>query len=145
MTRRLEAARRDGEAGQAIVVMIGAILPAVVMVATIVDVTRNRAEEAQRAGWEHRYTVAAESGGLAFYNWDARTNRIEFRGATQAVTGRSVTEMTGDLTGYLDLVRQEDRTTIDGELVRRLDALRPYVLFPQPAAHSTTTPWEGNR
>ncbi len=30
-------------------------------------------------------------------------------------------------------------------MVRRLDALRPYVLFPQPAAHSTTTPWEGNR
>jgi RsiW-degrading membrane proteinase PrsW (M82 family) len=30
-------------------------------------------------------------------------------------------------------------------MVRRLDALRPYVLFPQPAAHLTTTPWEGNR
>ena len=30
-------------------------------------------------------------------------------------------------------------------MVRRLDALRPYVLFPQPAVKSTTTPWEGNR
>jgi hypothetical protein len=28
-------------------------------------------------------------------------------------------------------------------MVRRLDALRPYVLFPQPAA--PTTPWEANR
>jgi len=30
-------------------------------------------------------------------------------------------------------------------MVRRLDALRPYVLFPQPVATSTTTPWEGSR
>jgi RsiW-degrading membrane proteinase PrsW (M82 family) len=37
-------------------------------------------------------------------------------------------------------------------MVRRLDALRPYVLFPQPGAPTTaptttptTTPWEGNR
>lgn len=30
-------------------------------------------------------------------------------------------------------------------MVRRLDALRPYVLFPQPVATSTTTPWEGDR
>jgi hypothetical protein len=30
-------------------------------------------------------------------------------------------------------------------MVRRLDALRPYELIPQPAAHLTTTPWEGNR
>ena len=37
MSRRIAAAARDGEAGQAIVVMIGAILLAVVMVATIVD------------------------------------------------------------------------------------------------------------
>jgi RsiW-degrading membrane proteinase PrsW (M82 family) len=30
-------------------------------------------------------------------------------------------------------------------MVRRLDALRPYVLFPQPVATSTTTPWEESR
>jgi RsiW-degrading membrane proteinase PrsW (M82 family) len=30
-------------------------------------------------------------------------------------------------------------------MVRRLDALRPYVLFPHPAAHATTTPGEGSR
>ena len=30
-------------------------------------------------------------------------------------------------------------------MVRRLDALRPYVLFPLPVATSTTTPWEGSR
>jgi RsiW-degrading membrane proteinase PrsW (M82 family) len=30
-------------------------------------------------------------------------------------------------------------------MVRRLDALRPYVLFPQPVAATTTTPWEGSR
>jgi RsiW-degrading membrane proteinase PrsW (M82 family) len=30
-------------------------------------------------------------------------------------------------------------------MVRRLDALRPYVLFPQPAVHSTTTPGRGSR
>jgi hypothetical protein len=37
MNRRIGAARRDSESGQAIVVMLGAILLAVVMVATIVD------------------------------------------------------------------------------------------------------------
>ncbi len=35
-----------------------------------------------------------------------------------------------------------DRGTV---MVRRLDALRPFVLFPQPAAHTTNTPWEGTR
>jgi RsiW-degrading membrane proteinase PrsW (M82 family) len=30
-------------------------------------------------------------------------------------------------------------------MVRRLDALRPYVLFPQPVAAATTTPWEETR
>lgn len=30
-------------------------------------------------------------------------------------------------------------------MVRRLDALRPYVLFPQPVVTSTTMPWEGSR
>jgi protease PrsW len=30
-------------------------------------------------------------------------------------------------------------------MVRRLDALRPYLLFPQPAPAAGTMPWEGNR
>ena len=37
MIRRLGSASREGSAGQAIVVMVGAILLAVVVVATIVD------------------------------------------------------------------------------------------------------------
>jgi hypothetical protein len=30
-------------------------------------------------------------------------------------------------------------------MVRRLDALRPYVLFPQPTASTSTVSWEGSR
>ncbi|HET8785647.1 MAG TPA: Tad domain-containing protein [Candidatus Limnocylindrales bacterium] len=124
MTSRRFGSRREGEAGQAIVVMLGAILVTVAMVATIVDggnvfanqrVTQNGADATAEAGAvilaERLAGVAEPSGGWDLNVW----NRLQQSAAANNITIAAAyyTDICGiplqaDGTGAINLDRTED-------------------------------------
>jgi hypothetical protein len=114
MTRRIRLADRRSEAGQAIVIMVVAILVACAMVATIVDggnvlaqqrVTQNGADAAAEAGavlLAERLAGASEPSG----GWD---NNIDAR-IVQTATANNITILAAYYTDICGIPLQEDGT-----------------------------------
>lgn len=97
----------------------------------VTDLTPQRKVEATAAvdrEWKHRYEAVVRASGHILYDWNPHTNDVLFGGDVERILGYALSEMTGGLQRWEDLVHSDDLPAFRAECEQVVRSKRPFKL-----------------
>lgn len=97
----------------------------------VTDLTPQRKVEAAAAvdrEWKNRYEAVVRASGHLLYDWNPNTNEMLFGGDIERILGYALSEMTGGLQRWEDLVHPDDLPAFRAECKRVIASKRPFKL-----------------
>ena len=90
------------------------------------DISERKREEIARMEWANRYDAAIRASGQLLFDWDSSTGEITYAGDLQHFLGYSVTEMTGGLDRFRQLVHPDDLRGFDEQIEQVIVTRDPF-------------------
>ncbi|MBD2516624.1 response regulator [Nostoc sp. FACHB-973] len=79
-----------------------------------------RCHSAALGEWKNRYQALIQASRQILYDWNLDTNDIKYGGNVEGILGYSMSEISGGLNRWLELVHPEDRNVFNEEIDRVL-------------------------
>jgi PAS domain S-box-containing protein len=92
------------------------------------DITERKRAEGALVEWRNRYEAAVQSSNQILYDWDPKTNDVNYGGDLERILGYRPAELNGDIGRWLDLVHPEDRPAFNEEIERVIETGDSYHL-----------------
>lgn len=97
----------------------------------VTDLTPQRKVEAAAAvdrEWKNRYEAVVRASGHLLYDWDPQTNEVIFGGDAERIVGYALSELTGCLAHWEQLIHPDDLPAFRAECERVVSTRRPFKL-----------------
>ena len=92
------------------------------------DLSERKREEIERMEWANRYNAAIRASGQLLFDWNSVTNDITYAGDAEHFLGYTMSEMSGGLDRFRELIVAEDLVAFDTEIQRVIATRDPFLL-----------------